>query len=126
MLHTIVSVEWGDIRAQGLEVTQEFMDFVRFIYKDIFPGGYLIPKETVHKFARKANFEVERTHSLRLHYAKTLDIWAANLAANRQAAIEMRSQQEYDRYMHYLEGCAKYFRSGHCDICQFTCVPVSG
>jgi len=33
------------------------------------------------------------------HYARTLDIWAANLKANRDRAIAVQSEEVYDRYM---------------------------
>jgi cyclopropane-fatty-acyl-phospholipid synthase len=58
---------------------------------------------------------------LRLHYARTLELWAAALEANRAKAIEIQSAQVYDRYMKYLTGCAKLFRRGYTDINQFTC-----
>ncbi|UBV02869.1 class I SAM-dependent methyltransferase, partial [Mycobacterium avium subsp. hominissuis] len=44
------------------------------------------------------------------HYARTLNIWAANLEANKDKAIAIQSQEVYDRYMKYLTGCAKLFR----------------
>ncbi|WP_197505041.1 class I SAM-dependent methyltransferase, partial [Mycobacterium sp. E3305] len=49
------------------------------------------------------------------HYERTLNLWAANLAANKDAAIAIQSQEVYDRYMKYLTGCARLFRQGpHC------------
>ena len=123
MLHTIVALHFEDMRQQGLEITAEFVQFVKFLYKEIFPGGFLRREQDIVNLAENAQFEVRRTQSLLSHYARTLDIWAANLAANRDEAIEMRSESEFDRYMKYLTGCADYFRSGHIDICQFTCIP---
>ena len=123
MLHTIVALHFEDMRQQGLEVTAEFVQFVKFLYKEIFPGGFLRREQDIVNLAENAQFEVRRTQSLQPHYARTLDIWAANLAANRDEAIEMRSESEFDRYMKYLTGCADYFRSGHIDVCQFTCIP---
>ena len=32
----------------------------------------------------------------------------------------MQSEEVYDRYMHYLTGCAKGFHEGYIDVCQFT------
>ncbi len=58
--------------------------------------------------------------SLQPHYAKTLDIWAANLEANRDEAIAIQSQEVYDRCMKYLTGCADLFRNRQVDVDQFT------
>jgi len=57
---------------------------------------------------------------LRPHYAKTLDIWAANLSANKDEAIKLTSVEVYDRYMRYLTGCADFFRRGITNVGQFT------
>jgi cyclopropane-fatty-acyl-phospholipid synthase len=57
---------------------------------------------------------------LRPHYARTLDSWAANLAANRDRAIAVQSEEVYDRYMRYLTGCADFFRRGITEVAQFT------
>ena len=61
-----------------------------------------------------------RVQSLQLHYARTLDIWAAALEANKEQAIAIQSPEVYDRYVKYLTGCAKLFRESYIDIAQFT------
>jgi cyclopropane-fatty-acyl-phospholipid synthase len=58
--------------------------------------------------------------SLQLHYARTLELWAAALEANKAKAIAIQSKEVYDRYMKYLTGCAKLFRQGYTDVNQFT------
>ena len=67
-----------------------------------------------------AGFKLTRNQSLQLHYARTLETWAAALEANRDKAIAIQSQEVYDRYMKYLTGCAKLFRQGYTNINQFT------
>jgi len=57
---------------------------------------------------------------LRLHYARTLEMWAAALEANKDKAIAMQSEEVFDRYMKYLTGCAKLFHQGYTDVNQFT------
>ena len=57
-----------------------------------------------------------------MHYARTLDIWAATLEAHHDEAIAVQSQEVYDRYIKYLTGCADLFRQGYTDIAQFTLV----
>ena len=57
---------------------------------------------------------------LQTHYVRTLDIWAANLRANRERAIEIQSEEVYDRFMHYLTGCSKLFNKGISTSRQFT------
>jgi len=58
--------------------------------------------------------------SLRPHYIKTLRIWGDALEANKDKAIEITSEEVYERYMKYLIGCAKAFRIGYTDCNQFT------
>ena len=58
--------------------------------------------------------------ALARHYARTLDTWATNLTAHRAAAIIITSETVYERYLHYLTGCADFFRRAITDVAQFT------
>ena len=120
LLHTIVWFSIHKVEHWGLPVDFEHVQFAKFIRREIFPGGELADPDIIAGHAENAGFTVTRQHSLRPHYARTLDIWAANLEKNRQAALAMTSQNAYDRFMRYLTGCAKYFRSGHIDVIQFS------
>ncbi|WP_261859563.1 class I SAM-dependent methyltransferase, partial [Mycobacterium montefiorense] len=40
--------------------------------------------------------------------------------ANKDKAIEIQSEDIYDRYMHYLTGCENFFNKGITDVDQFT------
>jgi cyclopropane-fatty-acyl-phospholipid synthase len=74
----------------------------------------------VEKHAKAAGFQVAKVQPLRLHYARTLDIWASTLESRRDEAIAIQSEEVYDRYMRYLTGCAELFHKGYTDVCQFT------
>ena len=78
--------------------------------------------EDIEQLAADSGFTLERIHLLREHYARTLDMWAANLLAQRDEAIAITSPEVYDRYMKYLTGCADFFRRGITNIGQFTLV----
>ena len=101
-------VAWSDLK------------FMKFIGEEIFPGGQLPAVEDIEKLAADSNFTLERVHLLQPHYAKTLDLWAANLEANKDAAIAMQGQEIYDKYMRYLTGCADFFHRGITNVGQFT------
>ncbi|MCH9641244.1 MAG: class I SAM-dependent methyltransferase [Actinomycetia bacterium] len=122
LLHTILAHTQKFFRDNGIKLTISDLKFMRFIGTEIFPGGQLPAVEDIEKLAADAGFTLERTHLLQPHYARTLDIWAANLEANKAAAIEMTSTEVYDRYMHYLTGCADFFRRGITNVGQFTLV----
>jgi cyclopropane-fatty-acyl-phospholipid synthase len=94
--------------------------FVKFLLEEIFPGGRLPTVAMVEEHAAKVGFTVSRIQRLRLHYKRTLDMWAAALEAHKDEAIEIQSEAVYDRYMKYLTGCAELFRDGYTDLCQFT------
>ncbi len=49
-----------------------------------------------------------------------MDVWAEGLAANKDEAIAIQSEEVYERYMKYLTGCANLFRKGYTDLNQFT------
>jgi cyclopropane-fatty-acyl-phospholipid synthase len=120
LLHTIVRPTFKEARAKGLPLTHEVVHFSQFILAEIFPGGWLPTVHSVEEHSAAAGFEMKRIQSLQLHYARTLEIWAAALEARRDDAIAMQSEKVYDRYMKYLTGCAKLFRQGYTDIDQFT------
>ena len=120
LLHTIVRPPFKEARARGRALTREIVHFSQFILTEIFPGGWLPTPQTVGEYAVTAGFELTRVHSLQPHYARTLEIWAAALEANRERAISIQSEEVYDRYMKYLLGCAKLFRQGYIDVDQFT------
>jgi cyclopropane-fatty-acyl-phospholipid synthase len=120
LLHTITGKDAGKAKELGLPLTFTLARFIKFVMTEIFPGGRLPSIEMVEKHATEGGFTVSRIQALQLHYAKTLDIWAASLEARRDDAIRIQSEEVYDRYMRYLTGCAQMFRDGYIDVCQFT------
>jgi cyclopropane-fatty-acyl-phospholipid synthase len=122
LLHTILTYQWQEMPARGIKLTMRDIRFARFIGTEIFPGGQLPAQEDIFKFSQEAGFSVERVQLLQEHYARTLNIWAANLEANKEQAIAIQSQEVYDRYMHYLTGCEDFFIKGISNVGQFTLV----
>jgi cyclopropane-fatty-acyl-phospholipid synthase len=120
LLHTILGHKSNYFRDNGIAVTMKDLRFMRFIGTEIFPGGQLPAVEDLIELSQSTNFSVARVQLLRPHYARTLDMWAANLRANRERAIAVQSEEVYDRYMRYLTGCADFFRRDICNVGQFT------
>ena len=120
LLHTILAYTQKQLHERGVTLTMSDVRFTRFIYTEIFPGGQLPAREDIFKFAQDARFSVEKVQLLREHYERTLNMWAANLEANKEKAIALQSAEVYDRYMHYLTGCENFFRKGISNVGQFT------
>ncbi|MCV7230137.1 cyclopropane mycolic acid synthase family methyltransferase [Mycolicibacterium komossense] len=120
LLHTITALTLPQMTERGMPLTFSVARFVKFILTEIFPGGYLPTIEMVGEHATQAGFNLTRTQSLQKHYARTLDTWAAALEAHKDDAIAIQSEEVYDRYMHYLTGCAHGFKVGYIDVNQFT------
>ncbi len=120
LLHTILAHNQAFFRDNGIKITISDLKFMKFIEKEIFPGGRLPAVEDIEKLAADSGFTLERVHLLQPHYARTLDMWAENLEKNKDAAIAMQGQEVYDRYMHYLTGCADFFHRGVTNVGQFT------
>ncbi len=116
LLHTITTGK--------LNKTFTFLRWTHFIITNIFPGGRLPDPEQVVSHSRLGGFELLHAESLRLHYAHTLDLWAANLERNRDEAIHVTSEETYKTYMKYLTSCADHFRTGEIDVYQFLMRPI--
>jgi cyclopropane-fatty-acyl-phospholipid synthase len=120
LLHAITGLHPKQMMARGIPITMELAKFIRFIVTDIFPGGRLPMIETVEEHSAKVGFNVTRIQSLQLDFATTLDFWAEALEARKDEAIDIQSEEVYERYMKYLIGCARAFRIGYIDCNQFT------
>jgi cyclopropane-fatty-acyl-phospholipid synthase len=120
LLHTITGITAKQAFDRGLPMTFELARFIKFILTDIFPGGRLPTIAFVEDHSANAGFNVTRVESLQSHFARTLDLWAEALEAHKDEAVEMQSEDVYERYMKYLTGCAKGFRIGYIDCNQFT------
>jgi cyclopropane-fatty-acyl-phospholipid synthase len=104
----------------GIPITMSDLKFMRFIAKEIFPGGSVPSDEDVIEFSTGAGFSVAGRQDLTAHYVRTLDTWTSRLEAARDQAIAVTSSEVYERYMKYLIGCSDFFRRGITEVGQFT------
>jgi cyclopropane-fatty-acyl-phospholipid synthase len=121
LLHTITTLTGSeDALSKGMPLTLDLARFALFIMKEIFPGGQLPSAWMPRAFAAAAGFTVTRDDEIGPHYVRTLQDWAAELAAHRDEAIRAQSQEVYDRYDKYLNGCVQLFREGYTSVHQYT------
>lgn len=121
LLHTITTISGSeDAQSKGIPLTMDLAKFVLFIMKEIFPGGQLPSAWMPREFAVKAGYKVTRDDEIGPHYVRTLQDWAAALQANKDAAIAAQSQDVYDRYDKYLNGCVRLFDEGYTSVHQYT------
>lgn len=120
LLHTITGINMADAKRLNIPLTFELARFAKFMLTEIFPGGQLPSAQMVEDHATKAGFSIARTHEIGPNYVRTLQDWAAALTANKHKAIAVQSQEVYDRYNKYLNGCVRLFRDGQTSVHQFT------
>ena len=109
-----------DLAARGKKLTFQLARFAKFIYTEIFPGGRIPSTKMMVELGEKAGFVVPETMSLRNHYIKTLGVWAAALERNKDEAIAITDEENYNRYMKYLTGCQFYFLDEGLDVSLVT------
>ena len=119
-LETILTHPYSHWAQKGIKVTMSDLKFAQFIGREIFPGGELPSPEDIAEFSQDAGFSVEQTQFMNKHYVRTLDTWAESLAARRDDAIAVTSEEVYDRYMRYMIGCSDFFQRGITEVAQFT------
>jgi cyclopropane-fatty-acyl-phospholipid synthase len=106
----------------GIPITMTDLRFMRFIGKEIFPGGSVPCDEDVVEYSGAAGFSVAKRQDLTSNYVRTLDTWSQKLEAARGQAIAVTSEEVYDRYMKYLTGCSDFFNRNISYVAQFTLV----
>ncbi len=89
-----------------------------WIDRYIFPGGYIPALREVISMSSEWDFHLLFAESLRMHYAKTLDIWSANFN-NVLKEVRKEYGEEFVRMWDlYLRSCASAFRVGSVDLFQ--------
>lgn len=110
---------WPDL---GIPIVMSDLKFMRFIAKEIFPGGSIPCDEDIIGLSSDAGFSMHHSETLNPHYVRTLETWAKNLDAAHDEAVAATSEQVYERYMKYLTGCADFFQRGISELGQFTLI----
>ncbi|KIU14137.1 cyclopropane mycolic acid synthase family methyltransferase [Mycolicibacterium llatzerense] len=105
-----------ELHADGKKVTFETARFIKFIVTEIFPGGRIPTTNMMVEHGEHAGFTDIETLSLRPHYIRTLNIWGNALESNHDKAVEVQSEEVYQRFMKYLRGCERYFTEGLLDV----------
>ena len=93
----------------GIPITMTDLKFMRFIAKEIFPGGSVPCDEDIVEYSGDAGFSVETEDAdpaLRPHPRHVGD----EARSRQDQAIAVTSEEVYDRYMKYLIGCSDFFR----------------
>jgi cyclopropane-fatty-acyl-phospholipid synthase len=106
----------------GIPITMTDLRFMRFVAKEIFPGGSVPSDEDVIQYSADAGFSVAGRQDLTAHYVRTLDTWNSRLEAARDQAIAATSVEVYERYVKYLTGCSDFFQRNVSEAAQFTLV----
>lgn len=106
----------------GIPIVMSDLKFMRFIAKEIFPGGSVPGEDNIKELSAEAGFRLEETQFLNQDYVRTLDTWAEALEAHHDEAVAATSEEVYQRYMKYLTGCSDFFNRGISELGQFTLV----
>ncbi|MBP2650432.1 MAG: cfa [Firmicutes bacterium] len=86
--------------------------------KYIFPGGYVPTLRETIWLLPEYDFHLLHVESLRLHYAKTLDIWYDNFVSQLDEVRKKFDERFIRMWSLYLQGCAASFRVSGLNIHQ--------
>jgi cyclopropane-fatty-acyl-phospholipid synthase len=101
LLHTIG-------RADGPGATDPF------IVKHIFPGGYVPALSQIAPAIEQARLWLADLEVLRLHYARTLELWYERATAARAEIVALYDERFFRMWQYYLAGAIAAFRhDGH-------------
>jgi cyclopropane-fatty-acyl-phospholipid synthase len=89
-----------------------------WINKYIFPGGYIPSIQELIGYISKEGFHLIDAESLRRHYGRTLEHWAANFEKALPEIRKARNEAFIRMWRLYLNSCAASFNSGNIDIHQ--------
>jgi cyclopropane-fatty-acyl-phospholipid synthase len=90
----------------------------RFIDRDVFPDGDLVPLALALDAAETAGFETRDVESLRPHYAATLRAWVRRLEARYEEAVQLTNEATARTWRLYMAASAHAFAAAEIGICQ--------
>ena len=96
--------------SMGIPITMTDLKFMRFIAKEIFPGGSVPCDEDVIEYSGDAGFSAGGDPAVEPALRADPRHLGPALKARRDEAIAVTSEEVYDRYMRYLIGCSDFFR----------------
>ncbi len=89
-----------------------------WIFKYIFPGGYLPALHEITREMGKIGFSILDVENLRLHYAKTLEKWAENYEQNVENVRELFDEAFVRRWRLFLNISIAGFKFGESRLFQ--------
>ena len=93
-----------------------------FIDRYVFPQGELPHLATMARAISEAGLEIVDVESLRLHYARTLQLWSQGLERRLQKAAQWVPEKSLRIWRLYLAGCAYGFQHGWMNLHQILAV----
>lgn len=90
-----------------------------WINKYIFPGGYIPSIQELVACISKEEMHLIDVESLRRHYGRTLEHWAANFEKALPEIEKTKDETFIRMWRMYLNSCAASFNSGNIDLHQF-------
>ncbi len=89
-----------------------------WMWKYIFPGNYLPTPDEIAREMGMAGFSLLDVENLRLHYARTLDLWADNFERNVEKVRQMFDDAFVRMWRLYLRGASAGFKYGELRVFQ--------
>ncbi len=89
-----------------------------WIWKYIFPGGYLPTQDEILRELGRVGFITLDLENLRLHYARTLDLWAENFERNVERVRQMFDEVFVRMWRLYLHCASAGFKYGELRLYQ--------
>ena len=96
-----------------------------FIEKYVFPHGELPHLSLVAREMGAAGLEVMDVETLRLHYARTLELWSQRLERSLDRARDYTGEKRLRIWRTYLAGCARAFAHNRVTIQQVLAAKAS-
>lgn len=90
-----------------------------WINKYIFPGGFIPCINTVVDDIIQNGFNLLDVENLRIHYAKTLELWHQNFINSLPQIRDMKDETFIRMWDLYLSACAASFKCGNINLHQF-------
>ena len=106
----------------GIPIMMTDLRFMRFIAKEIFPGGSVPVRRRHHRLVRRGRLLARTEAAARRALRADAGHVGRGPGGPHDEAVAATSEEVYQRYMKYLVGCSDFFKRGISELGQFTLV----